>query len=307
MGVRLILVSVVAGLGLTLPSGKQVTSWRDSAQGWVSTRLAEWDARMPAEASAFIYVADADPLPGEEQEARRRATTTKPPDTADSPSPVTVDSAASSSVVSAPQEILAAGIETPTSPMAIDDVELMPITTEANTATILAALDTAFKEAQSQILTAFAAEMIALSDAEKSLPTSEHDLVVTDQLTPVEPLSLEDSDDLQEGSSYVFGLDANLQRVQDEANVTRSRNEPLEVNGNLYTGVAFELNRQAEGLNSLLENEIGQTVSHNGIANSRSETSATFSPLGSALKLTREAVFAWANLLHAPAVVTINH
>ena len=311
MGVRLILVSVVAGLGLTLPSGKQITSWRDSARGWVSTRLAEWDARMPADESAFIYVANADTLPGDEHEARKITTTikTKTLDTvtADSPAPITINAAAASSPAPTSPEILAAGIETPTSPMAIDDVELIPITTETNTASALAALDTAFHEAQSQTLSTFAAEAIHLANAEKSVPKSEPYLAITDQLLSVEPSALEDSDDLQEGTSYLFALEADVKPVPSETEAIRSRNEPLESYGDLYTGMAFELNRQADGLNALLEQEIGQTVSNDRIGDSRPEMIETSSRLGSALKLTREAVYAWANLLHAPVVVTINH
>ena len=309
MGVRLILVSVVAGLGLTLPSGKQVTSWRDSAQGWVSTRLAEWDARMPVDESAFIYVADAEPLLGDDQVSRKIATTTKTPDTplTKLPAPITINTIAASSLVLASPEILASGIETPTSPMAINDIELMPITTETNTDSTLAALDTVFNELQTQSLSVFALKVNQLENAKQSLSNSEPYLAVTDQLISVESFALEDSDDLQESSSYLFVLKEDMKPVQLERKLMQPRNEPLEADGDLYTGVAYELNCQAEGLDSLRTIEIVQAISNDRINDLRSATIDTSSRLESALKLTREAVYAWANLLHAPAVVTINH
>ena len=67
----------------------------------------------------------------------------------------------------------------------------------------------------------------------------------------------------------------------------------MEVGADLYPGVAFALNREAEGL--------------------QHDSPATAEPAGSgnrltqAVRLTREAVQAWANLLHGPAVVVISH
>jgi hypothetical protein len=61
MALRLVLVSAVAGLGLSLPTRTEVATWTDSARVWVTARLAAWDAQMPAGEDAFVFVADSAP------------------------------------------------------------------------------------------------------------------------------------------------------------------------------------------------------------------------------------------------------
>ena len=58
MALRLILVGAVAGLGLSLPSASRLQSWGDSTRIWAHARFAAWDAQMPADASAFVLVAE---------------------------------------------------------------------------------------------------------------------------------------------------------------------------------------------------------------------------------------------------------
>jgi hypothetical protein len=67
--------------------------------------------------------------------------------------------------------------------------------------------------------------------------------------------------------------------------------DPMEVGDDLYPGLAFALNRAAEGI----------VLAPPAPASSRGEQWAQ------AIRLTREAAFAWANLLHGPAVVAIEH
>lgn len=62
MALRLVMVSMVAGLGLTLPTTEQLSDWKDSAGRWVGGKLAEWDARMPAGERAFLFVNEPDPI-----------------------------------------------------------------------------------------------------------------------------------------------------------------------------------------------------------------------------------------------------
>src|SRR5438094_164558 len=64
--------------------------------------------------------------------------------------------------------------------------------------------------------------------------------------------------------------------------------EPIEESDDLYAGIAYALNREAEGIAAVAVTAAPQT-----------------DQWAQALRLTREAAFAWANLLHGPAVVTI--
>ncbi len=65
MALRLILVGVVAGLGLNLPARESVQAWKHSAETWVYSCLAEWDARMPTDEKAFVVVAEPTAAPAE--------------------------------------------------------------------------------------------------------------------------------------------------------------------------------------------------------------------------------------------------
>ncbi|MDE2507262.1 MAG: hypothetical protein KGM43_08635 [Planctomycetota bacterium] len=53
MGLRIVLVSMVAGLGMTLPTRDDVKQWSHSAELWMNARLAEWDSGMPNDQRAF--------------------------------------------------------------------------------------------------------------------------------------------------------------------------------------------------------------------------------------------------------------
>ena len=86
-------------------------------------------------------------------------------------------------------------------------------------------------------------------------------------------------------------------RVLDENTAARAAPPfvPMEVGDDLYTGEAYTLNREAEGI-GIVAPEVGRPAG-------RDMRGSQFSH---ALRLTREAMFAWANLLHGPAVVTIS-
>ena len=54
MTLRLVLVSLVAALGLTIPGGPMIESWVASTQNWMNARFADWDTRNPQEADYVI-------------------------------------------------------------------------------------------------------------------------------------------------------------------------------------------------------------------------------------------------------------
>ena len=54
MTLRLVLVSLVAALGLTIPGGPMLESWVATTQNWMNARFADWDTRNPQEADYVI-------------------------------------------------------------------------------------------------------------------------------------------------------------------------------------------------------------------------------------------------------------
>lgn len=57
MTLRLVLVSLVAALGLSLPSAAMIESWVASTQNWMNARFADWDTRNPPSAD-YVIVSD---------------------------------------------------------------------------------------------------------------------------------------------------------------------------------------------------------------------------------------------------------
>lgn len=57
MTLRLVLVSLVAALGLTIPSTPMIESWVASTQNWMNARFADWDTRNPPSAD-YVIVSD---------------------------------------------------------------------------------------------------------------------------------------------------------------------------------------------------------------------------------------------------------
>src|SRR6516162_4698190 len=57
MTLRLVLVSLVAALGLTIPGVPMIESWVASTQNWMNARFADWDTRDPKTAD-YVIVSD---------------------------------------------------------------------------------------------------------------------------------------------------------------------------------------------------------------------------------------------------------
>jgi len=57
MTLRLVLVSLVAAMGLTIPSAPVIESWVASTQNWMNARFADWDTRNPQIAD-YVIVSD---------------------------------------------------------------------------------------------------------------------------------------------------------------------------------------------------------------------------------------------------------
>jgi hypothetical protein len=237
MGLRLILVSAVAGLGLSLPNTDDLNAWALRVQDWMIAKLAEWDAPYPSAGGAFVFEADAFDS------------------TAIEPAPAPSAS---------------------TLPAGEDGVQ--------------------FDEAQEEMTTDLAAEPTPVPPAPKEL--------LAENPTAFDPASKPgaDFDEIQEEVVAGFLVDLPPAQPASEAALALAEPRPApaeapksdspDESDDLYGDLAYRLNREAEGL------VVDQVTTSDA---SRTEQWVH------ALRLTREAAFAWANLLHGPAVVTIEH
>src|SRR3954453_149036 len=62
MTLRLVLVSLVAALGLSIPGGPMIESWVATTQNWMNARFADWDTRNPREAD-YVIISDRYDIP----------------------------------------------------------------------------------------------------------------------------------------------------------------------------------------------------------------------------------------------------
>lgn len=330
MALRLILVSAVAGLGLSLPSAEQLQTWGHSTQRWINARLADWDARMPADENAFVLVTEPTTVLADTPEPiETPAATTTPapapttvheetsaPATTPTPEAVPVTASAvpevaqatSTDLIPTPEAVPviapavaevaqvtpADGLDAPTAPMALDETESAPA---APSTPAPQTLDTAFNDAQEGTLSSFASDAEALAASEAPVATP----------TPFEPLDVDDN--FYPGAAFALNREAEglcLQSVTAASPRPEPRFEPMDVDSDLYPGTAFALNREAEGL----AHPSASTPEQPDVATvepaKAAESADARGRLTQAVRLTREAVNAWASLLHGPAVVIIS-
>ncbi len=314
MGVRLILVSLVAGLGLTIPSASQVKQWTESAQNWVYTHLAEMDARMPADQSAFVFVADGPSVLADEPAAIVENETAPIVENAQ-PAP-TEPSAPSASALADAQKLadeLAAGLEIPYAPVAVDEPAAAPAPAPAPSPVTVAVEtpapvinDDAFLKAQSDVIASFIADA-----AVKPTPVETPKALVAETVaTPVEPIvwtSDISNDPDQALAQLVADAFAGVPEAVVAAPPAAPSVEPIVVQDMEASDLAFLLKTDTDWLNAPAAPIVPPVVSAPAVEEARPDLSGRVSQLGHAVRLTREAVYAWANLLHGPAVVTIAH
>lgn len=163
--------------------------------------------------------------------------------------------------------------------------------------------DSAFLQAQGDTVSAFVADAARLArreEASKSLPVEP---VV--EVAAVEPIAVDDVLDA--------GLAFELNRANDGTNLpiatsgdvmmppaNAASTEPIALEADLYGGLAYILNQENDGLN------LPPSPSPDSMAPTFDAPRPVENALTHAVRLTREAVFAWAELLHGPAVVTID-
>ena len=295
MALRVILVSVVAGLGLTLPSGERLASWRDSAQAWANAKFAEWDAQMPVDENAFVFVADSPPLSTTTVAAETPAPVPVP---ATSPTPSAAPDVVAEPAPSAPERLkvipvdAVADLTVPTAPMPLVETEVA--SADACPAVEPAAVaDAAFDAAQVDVIASFNRDLAAAeTEISKAVPAE-----------PFEPIVVPEGPAMDLASV----LNRESEGLTVDAGPVAARGalrlESFEA-GDLADDPAYVLIRESEGLGSAARVAERESTGSPLLVQFAGPTPG--SQLTRAVRLTREAVFAWANLRHGPAVVTID-
>jgi hypothetical protein len=258
MVLRLVLVGIVAGLGVTPPAESELSGWTRSVQTWLDAQLVEWNARglLNEEERAFDSAAEA-PAANE--------TTTKVP-ARDAEEDALADLDFETLVDATADEF--AGEPAADEPARIDEKKSA--------------------EAEAVAFDAVVDEMVA--DFSK--------VEVADKATPAAPI-------VDEADALDLELAETLDLVTRAIDAAPSKAEtvmqgtdyqPLEVGEDLYPGEAYVLNRDAEGLGASAP--IGGIDAVGGVT--------TGNQINQAVRLTRDAVYAWLNLLQSPAIVTIS-
>ena len=248
MVLRVALMGIVAGVGLTLPDAREPDDWTRAAQDWMGTYRGAGEDQVQVDEGVFVFDAD---------------------------------------VVGRP----------PVMPVA----PATPVARETRSARDES--DRRFSEVQDQMAREFArgsveTEVTALEAPKIGPQASIADLIAP----PTGPASSEIEESLDRDRAFASVVESMavafvIDRVLNENTAPRAVPpfESLEVGEDPYAGEACALNRGAEGI-GIVAPEVGRPAG-------RDIRGSQFSH---ALRLTREAVFAWANLLHGPAVVTIS-
>lgn len=301
MVLRLILVGLVAGLGVSLPGRRDLDTLGRSAQRWVNTRLAEWDAGSSVEEGSYILIREpvivaprpqAPPVVSDNAFASVMDETvatfvqTELASRRDAAEPVVAE-------IVAPESLCTLAIAVPTEPAAPEAepsrIDLaFDAVMEETVATFAATpedepsrIDLAFDAVMEETAATFAADVLASTTRPAADPIALGDWAEDLALL----LSREEAPDQEVGPAPP----PPLPEVEVAANNT------LEFEDDLYAGEAYALNRISDGLNDELADASAAEVEAPRPAENR---------LTQAVRLTREAVFAWGSLLHGPAVVT---
>ncbi|SIO64718.1 hypothetical protein SAMN05444166_7379 [Singulisphaera sp. GP187] len=271
MVLRLILVSLVAGLSFDMPTRCELDTMARTAQHWVNTRLAEWESQTQSDDESYVLVAD----PAQPSLPTAAATPTPAP-----VSDVDFTAALNETVALFAQDSLAA--QTREMDQFVKNSDQLAAVEPSKSLAIDLPTEPAAVIAEDPISTDIT-ELAFEGWAEESALNHPVD-VVTSNPTPQLDLAFEG---VIEETVIQFALDAS----------TIAKSEPDSSDNSLDLDAALPISEplalnQATG-------EIQESTP------SDDETGRAENRLTNAVRLTREAVVAWASLLHGPAVVTI--
>ncbi|AGA30747.1 hypothetical protein Sinac_6673 [Singulisphaera acidiphila DSM 18658] len=276
MVLRLILVGLVAGLGLSMPSRRDLDTMTRSAQHWVNDHLAEWDTPTLSDPGAFVLVVD----PAETSPLLAA------PASACAPTLISDEEFAgvlNDSVASFAQDALAGTTR-----------EMDQFVKNSDQ---LAAL-----ELSRSLAIDLPSEPAALADDEPNRV----DLTElafegwAEETTPSKPVELADSN-VTDSLDLVFEgvIEDTVTRFDQDASMLAATvrglnaDQTFGVNEDLDTDEIYASNRSSDGIQG------------SNSAAAADEAVRSENRLTNAVRLTREAVVAWASLIHGPAVVTI--
>jgi hypothetical protein len=273
MVLRLILVSIVAGLGATPPAEDEVAGWSRTVQTWLDARLAEWSVSLPPNEAVLpppppalvdIQAATLDDellaLIGEEVELETPAPNQEPKATADVDLAILDDD-------------LAALVEAETA------AAVPPPTADAPTADFIF----------DAIVDEMVADFFQPGPAAPPIPTPVLDLVA----------SQAEVDELE--TAFVESESANeLTNILTPGPVVMTL--PVGEDPFLEYGDDFDLGVVPRS-NPLTEAVDPPAPAVEEVPAASQSTSCD--PLGEAVRLTRDAACAWMNLLQNPAIVTV--
>jgi hypothetical protein len=340
MALRLVLVGVVASLGLSLPSGETLEAWTRSSQAWINARLAEWESRRTVDEGAFVFVAKGDdPAPrtcpvadlaAEDHSANALmeewiSTALKAPTLTSTTTPTPVaETSKGMEIVNEPGECEGSRPPAPlsTSKLAettppqhptwleidfqlwMESLELeesrVSEPAEPRPATVALAdakqLDQAFNTAVDEMIASFRQDIETASKAAAQARAEELDKTFNAAVDEM-IASFHQNQDQDRAPATVQAAEPRMAHAASPAF------EPMDVDDNYYRGVAYELNRASEGI--VRPAPAPAPVVKTEAQSTTAGASPRDSRLATAVRLTREAVNAWASLLHGPAVVTI--
>lgn len=330
MVLRLVLVGLVAGLGLSMPSRRDVEGLARLTQTWLNDRLAEWDSQAPIDEGTYVIVAE--PVATPERAAERTAVSDRefaavvedmvaafaPLERLDGPTVTTAGLKDTSEI--APAEASASlAIALPTEPAAGD-------APEAHVSEL------AFDDVMDETTLAFAADLNdpdqpAAKAAEPSPLDIMENLAVaqaaveTIPMVAAAPISDRVFETVMNETASAFAAEIALETMMTEVGlfdrvapaapaqaVAVAREVASENDEDLYPGEAYALNRLSDGLGRTTAPTTAAAIEAPAPAPAADlEPPRRSDRLTQAVRLTREAVYAWASLLHGPAVVTIAH
>jgi hypothetical protein len=279
MVLRLVLVGMVAALGVTLPSRHELETWGHSAQCWINARMAEWDTRTSIDEGAFVYVNDpaefAPSVPAKHE-------------VSDKAFAAIVDEMAMAFARDAEparkretETAAAPLIHEPATVAVSDSLAIAPPTEPASPELDEAnEMDLAFSVAMEEVAAMFATDLHAPKVIVE--PSDEVFAAVMEEM------------------AAEFARQPATAAAEPAAQSRSPKAEQVAEVEDPYAGEAYALNRASEGIC-----DPGAVEAAN--ASTASASAAPSDRLTNAVRLTREAVFAWASLLHGPAVVTIAH
>lgn len=340
MTLRLVLVSLVACLGLSLPSAERLERWGRSGQAWMNGRSVNEDGSEPLDEGRFVVIADVADAP---PVAAAVASTPEaaPVEVEKVAEKVVENPATPAAAVSTPEVEVAPEVEV-VAKVVEDDAEA-----KAFLADWLAAIELEAAPPADEPVPPAPAEEIAVAAAPTEQPVIDAPMIdapvviseagriwweawlddvtrsfVVDQ-AQLEELPAEapqvaeaapeapkaqSADEIFAGiveemaSSFAKDVEALAAKTKNEPVQTAEAPaavpvaapvaEPVTVSADNATDVALDLNRQAEGLTP-------------PAAAAMKSPAPQEDRLSHAMRLTREAVNAWASLLHGPALVTL--